>query len=325
MGTNTEAVGDMRAFVRVVERQSFSAAAEDLSLTPSAVSRLVARLEDRLGARLLYRTTRRLSLTSEGELYFARARQIVSDIDEAEAEVARSRAAPRGHLHVNTSNAFATHQLAPVLPAFLVRYPDITVELSVTDRVVDLVEDYADVTIRAGRIPDTTLSARKIAEVARVICAAPSYLAQYGTPRVPADLAKHVCISLAVGEATIRYPCARNERQRRSRPSTRVRWSRDRPSRRSARRRADPSWHAGAAIGRRSPRGAHRTICRLSRRPTSHAQSARISRLPDRKVLASTMAARRNKSIIWSPACPPTWSPFRRCCPTFVCRLCGRP
>ena len=205
MGTNTESVGDMRAFVRVVERQSFSAAAEDLSLTPSAVSRLVARLEDRLGARLLYRTTRRLSLTSEGELYFARARQIVSDIDEAEAEVARSRAAPRGHLHVNTSNAFATHQLAPVLPAFLVRYPDITVELSVTDRVVDLVEDYADVTIRAGRIPDTTLSARKIAEVARVICAAPSYLAQYGTPRVPADLAKHVCISLAVGEAT-RWP-----------------------------------------------------------------------------------------------------------------------
>jgi len=205
MGTNTEAVGDMRAFVRVVERQSFSAAAEDLSLTPSAVSRLVARLEDRLGARLLHRTTRRLSLTSEGELYFARARQIVSDIDEAEAEVARSRAAPRGHLHVNTSNAFATHQLAPVLPAFLVRYPDITVELSVTDRVVDLVEDYADVTIRAGRIPDTTLSARKIAEVARVICAAPSYLAQYGTPRVPADLAKHVCISLAVGEAT-RWP-----------------------------------------------------------------------------------------------------------------------
>ena len=205
MGTNTEAVGDMRAFVRVVERQSFSAAAEDLSLTPSAVSRLVARLEDRLGARLLHRTTRRLSLTSEGELYFARARQIVSDIDEAEAEVARSRAAPRGHLHVNTSNAFATHQLAPVLPAFLVRYPDITVELSVTDRVVDLVEDYADVTIRAGRIPDTTLSARKIAEVARVICAAPSYLAQYGAPRGPADLAKHVCISLAVGDAT-RWP-----------------------------------------------------------------------------------------------------------------------
>ena len=205
MRTNSEAVGDMRAFVRVVERQSFSAAAEDLSLTPSTVSRLVARLEDRLGARLLHRTTRRLSLTSEGELYFARARQIVSDIDEAEAEVARSRAAPRGHLHVNTSNAFATHQLAPVLPAFLVRYPDITVELSVTDRVVDLVEDYADVTIRAGRIPDTTLSARKIAEVARVICAAPSYLAQYGTPRVPADLAKHVCISLAVGEAT-RWP-----------------------------------------------------------------------------------------------------------------------
>jgi DNA-binding transcriptional LysR family regulator len=195
----------MRAFVRVVERRSFSAAAADLALTPSAVSKLVARLEDRLGARLLHRTTRRLSLTSEGELYFSRARQIVADIDEAEAEVTRSRASPRGHLHVNTSNAFATHQLAPVLPAFLARYPDITVELSVTDRVVDLVEDYADVIIRAGRIPDTALSARKIADVARVICAAPSYLAERGTPREPADLSSHVCISLSVGEAT-RWP-----------------------------------------------------------------------------------------------------------------------
>jgi DNA-binding transcriptional LysR family regulator len=205
MGTSSEATGDMRAFVRVVERRSFSAAADDLALTPSAVSKLVARLEDRLGARLLHRTTRRLSLTSEGELYFSRARQIVADIDEAEAEVARSRASPRGHLYVNTSNAFATHQLAPVLPAFLARYPDITVELSVTDRVVDLVEDYADVIIRAGRIPDTALSARKIADVARVICAAPSYLAERGTPREPADLSDHVCISLAVGEAT-RWP-----------------------------------------------------------------------------------------------------------------------
>src|SRR4051794_1267076 len=134
MGTNSEVMaGEMRTFVRVVERQSFSAAAQDLALTPSAVSKLITRLEDRLGARLLHRTTRRLSLTSEGELYFARARQIVADIEEAEAEVARARAVPRGHLHVNTSNAFATHQLAPVLPAFIARYPDITVGLSVTD------------------------------------------------------------------------------------------------------------------------------------------------------------------------------------------------
>jgi DNA-binding transcriptional LysR family regulator len=110
-----DAAWDMRAFVRVVEHQSFSAAANVLGLTPSAISKLVSRLEDRLGVRLLHRTTRRLALTSEGEVYFARARHILSDIDEAEAEVARSRGSPRGRLHVNTSIAFAVHQLAPAL------------------------------------------------------------------------------------------------------------------------------------------------------------------------------------------------------------------
>jgi len=200
----------MRAFVRVVERQSFSGAADVLGLTPSAVSKLVSRLEDRLGVRLLHRTTRRLALTSEGDVYFARARQILADIDEAETEVAKSRSSPRGHLHVNTSNAFGTHQLAPALPDFLKRYPDIEVELSITDRIVDLVEEPADVTIRAGRIGDMSLSARKIAEVERVICAAPSYLKRHGIPRMPADLAKHVCIVLAVAESS-RWPfCTRD-------------------------------------------------------------------------------------------------------------------
>jgi len=142
-----DAAGDMRAFVRVVEHQSFSAAANVLGLTPSAVSKLVSRLEDRMGVRLLHRTTRRLALTSEGEVYFARARQILSDIEEAEAEVARSRGSPRGRLHVNTSIAFAVYQLAPALPE-LPRYPDIQAELSITDRAVDLVEEHADVTIR---------------------------------------------------------------------------------------------------------------------------------------------------------------------------------
>src|SRR5947207_10224906 len=102
-----DAAWDMRAFVRVVEHQSFSAAASALGLTPSAVSKLVSRLEARLGVRLLHRTTRRLALTSEGDVYFARGRQILADIEEVEAEVAKLRAAPRGHLHVNTGNSFA--------------------------------------------------------------------------------------------------------------------------------------------------------------------------------------------------------------------------
>lgn len=193
-----QAMGDMEAFVRVVERQSFSAAAEALGLTPSAVSKLIGKLEDRLGARLLHRTTRRLSLTSEGEIYFARARQILSDIEDAEAEIAKTRGAPRGHLHVNTSNAFGVHQLAPALPDFLSRYPEIELELSLTDRIVDLVTEPADVTIRAAILRDTTFAARKIAEFSRVICAAPSYLARHGTPRTPADLAGHTCIAMGV-------------------------------------------------------------------------------------------------------------------------------
>jgi len=192
-----DTTNDMRAFVRVVEYQSFSAAAVVLGLTPSAVSKLVSRLEDRLGVRLLHRTTRRLALTSEGEVYFARARQILADIEEVEAEVTRSRGSPRGRLHVHTSNAFGVHQLAPALPEFLMRYPDIEVELSITDRIVDLVGERADVAIRGGPIADTLLSARKIGEFERTICAAPSYLARRGVPRTPAELASHVCVVAA--------------------------------------------------------------------------------------------------------------------------------
>jgi DNA-binding transcriptional LysR family regulator len=192
----------MQAFVRVVEHQSFSAAAGVLGLTPSAISKLVNRLEGRLGVRLLHRTTRRLTLTAEGNTYFVRARQILADIEDVEAEVVKSRASPRGRLHVNTNNAFANHQLAPALPEFLTQYPDIEIELSITDRVIDPVAEGADVTIRTGRIVDTSLSALKIAEFERTICAAPSYLAQHGVPRTPADLASHICIVMALPPST---------------------------------------------------------------------------------------------------------------------------
>ena len=188
---------EMRAFVCVAEHQSFSGAAAVLGLTPSAVSKLISRLEERLGIRLLHRTTRRVALTSEGEVYFARARQILADIDEMEMEVTRSRGSPRGHLRVNTNTGFGIHQLAPALPEFLARYPDIDVELSITDRIVDLVADHADITIRAGPIIDTSVTARKIADYNRVICAAPDYIAQHGVPHAPADLANHASIGMA--------------------------------------------------------------------------------------------------------------------------------
>jgi DNA-binding transcriptional LysR family regulator len=202
---NVDATGDMRAFVSVVEQRSFAAAADMLGLTPSAVSKLVTRLEDRLGVQLLHRTTRRLSLSSEGEVYFARARQILADVEDAEAEVARSRGAPRGLLRINTSNAFGIHQLAPALPDFMTRYPEIRLELAITDRIIDLASDPADVTIRAGHIGDVTVASRKVADFERVICASPSYLAQHGTPRMPADFAQHMCIVMS-SQAPHRWP-----------------------------------------------------------------------------------------------------------------------
>ena len=145
-----DATSDLRVFVRVLDRGSFSSAAKDLGLTPSAVSKLVSRLEDRLGARLLERSTRRLVLTPEGEGFLARARRIVADIEEAEAEVMRLRGAPRGTLRINAGTAFGLHQLAPALADFLARYPEIDIDLSITDRLVDLLEEQADIAVRSG-------------------------------------------------------------------------------------------------------------------------------------------------------------------------------
>jgi DNA-binding transcriptional LysR family regulator len=200
-----DATSDLRVFVRVMGRGSFSSAAKDLGLTPSAVSKLVSRLEDRLGARLLERSTRRLALTAEGEAFLARARRIVADIEEAEAEVMRLRGAPRGRLHINAGTAFGLHQLAPALADFLALYPEIDIELSITDRLVDLIEEQADIAVRSGHVPQGPFIQRKIADLQRVICAAPSYLARRGTPRTPADLKDHDCI-LVAGPGLNRWP-----------------------------------------------------------------------------------------------------------------------
>jgi DNA-binding transcriptional LysR family regulator len=200
-----DASSDLRVFVRVMDRGSFSAAANDLGLTPSAVSKLISRLEDRLGARLLQRSTRRLALTPEGETFLARARRIVADIEEAEAEVASVRGAPRGRLHVNAGTAFGLHQLAPALADFLSRYPEIDVELSITDRLVDLIEAQADIAVRSGHLPRGPFIQRKIADLQRVICAAPSYLRRRGTPTNAGELKQHDCIVVA-GPGLHRWP-----------------------------------------------------------------------------------------------------------------------
>jgi len=202
---------DMTAFVRAVELGGFSIAAREMGLTPSAVSKLVTRLEDRLGVRLLNRTTRRLALTPEGEAYFHRSQRILFDIEEAENEVASFRAQPRGLLRVNVGTAFGMHQLVPALPEFLERYPEMRVELTLTDRVVDLIEEGADVAIRLGTLGDSSLVARRICELERVVCAAPAYLKRHGTPRTPEDLLQHNCLSVDYAPSLRRWPFATAE------------------------------------------------------------------------------------------------------------------
>jgi DNA-binding transcriptional LysR family regulator len=185
---------EMAAFVRVVDANGFSAAAPALGLSPSAVSKLVTRLETRLGVRLLQRTTRALHLTQEGEAFYTAAKRIVGEIEALESQMVGQSGTPSGVLRVTTSLAFATHQLAPVLSEFLARHPLVQFELLPTDRVIDMVEEGIDVAIRIGRLADTSFMARKIGEDIRLICAAPSYLARHGTPQRPEDLRRHNCI-----------------------------------------------------------------------------------------------------------------------------------
>jgi DNA-binding transcriptional LysR family regulator len=190
----------------VVERGSFSAAAEALGVTPSAVSKHVTRLEDRLGVRLLHRTTRRLSLTPEGEIYHARVRDILSAIAEAEGEVAHRGVEPQGLLRINSVAPFAFHCLSDALPEFMALYPKVEIALSVTDRIVDLIEDGADLGLRTGRIDEASLVRRPICTVERGIYAAPTYIARRGLPASPEGLSEHDCIGLSSTPSWEKWP-----------------------------------------------------------------------------------------------------------------------
>ena len=202
---------DIRAFAQVVEKGNFSAAAADLDLTPSAISKLITRLENRLGVRLLNRTTRRISLTTEGETFYLRVNDILAAIKEAEAEISQAGQTPRGRLRINSMTGFAFHQLAPVLPKFSVRYPDVNVDLYVTDRVVDLLAENVDIAIRSGTISDTSLVARKIADIELGLYATPGYLQQRGIPSTPEDLKNHDCV-VRMGKPPYRWPFMINGR-----------------------------------------------------------------------------------------------------------------
>jgi DNA-binding transcriptional LysR family regulator len=197
--------GEMEVFVRVVDLGGFSAAARALRMTPSAVSKLIARLETRLGARLVNRSTRKLQLTPEGSAFYDRAVRVLADLDEAERSAAAG-ASPRGRLRVNTNVPFGTHYLIPLLPGFLERHPEVTVEVTLTDTVVDLREDRADVAIRVGPLKSSQLVARKLGESRMMLVASPAYLTAHGTPQTPGDLARHNLLGFSFARQSNGWP-----------------------------------------------------------------------------------------------------------------------
>ena len=179
------------AFVRAAELRSFAAAGRQLGLSPSAVSKAVGRLEARLGARLMTRTTRAVSLTEEGGNFLERASEALAALEDAELAVAHARAAPRGRLRVDLPSAFGCLVVMPTLGDFCARYPELELEISLGNRVIDLVENGVDLVVRIGAVPDTGLIARRLCLQDEVIVASPQYLARRGTPGTLADLAHH--------------------------------------------------------------------------------------------------------------------------------------
>jgi DNA-binding transcriptional LysR family regulator len=185
----------IQAFAQVVESGSFAKAAERLGLSTTATSRHVAELETHLQTRLLNRTTRKVSLTESGRAYYERVVQLLADLDEAEQEAQRAAVVPRGVIKLTTAVNFGVRHVAPAIAAFLARYPEVRFDVSLSDRIVDLVEEGLDLGIRIGGPGPQNVVARKLGETRVVPCASPDYLARHGTPQVPEDLARHNCFT----------------------------------------------------------------------------------------------------------------------------------
>jgi len=186
------------AFVRTAEAHSFTKAARQLGMSPSGVSKAISRLEDQFKVRLLHRTSRSVTMTPEGTSFYERCRQIVADLEDAEQVLSQARAVPHGVLRVTLPLSVGRLHLARVIPEFALRYAEIAVEASLTDRLVDLIEEGIDVAVRMGRPPDSRLIARQLAAGTLTTCASPAYLKRNGTPRKPEELAQHNCIRFVV-------------------------------------------------------------------------------------------------------------------------------
>jgi len=194
---------EMQTFAAVVDAGSFVKAADMLDMSKAAVSRYVGDLESRLGVRLLHRTTRRLSLTEEGEVFHARCKELLVGIDEAEAEITSRSGEATGTLKVNVPVTFGLLHLAPLWAAFMSLNPNVRLDVTLTDRVVDLVEEGYDLAVRIARLPSSSLVCRKLTSTRMVLCASPAYLREHGTPEHPSDLAHHAVIAyslLSIGD-----------------------------------------------------------------------------------------------------------------------------
>lgn len=190
-------IPNIALFVRLVELGSFAAVAVEQGYTASAVSKLISRMEDRLGVRLLHRTTRKLSLTPEGEIFLSHARKLLELGDAIEVDLSVAVNKPRGHLRVNCGTAFARHKLTRLLPRFLEEFPHITVDVSVCDHRIDPIREQMDVTIRVGEATDSDLVAIRLGTVRRIIAASPLYCSVHGRPVDPEDLRRHSCLLLS--------------------------------------------------------------------------------------------------------------------------------
>lgn len=197
---------DMEIFVQVVESGNFSEAARLLDMDPSSISKLISRLENRLSVRLMNRTTRKVVLTEEGRLYYDRSIRILADIKEAEGLLVSNHNNPKGKVRITCSVPFALHQLIPIMPDLTYLNPNIDIILLSTDAVVDLVAERCDLAIRIGKLQDSTLKVRKLAESKMIIVAAPHYLKRYGIPKKTTDLKKHICLNFYGHSALNHWP-----------------------------------------------------------------------------------------------------------------------
>ncbi|MEM5313271.1 LysR family transcriptional regulator [Paraburkholderia sp. JHI869] len=191
-----DAFSDLNLFALVARNRNLAAAARELGVTPPAVSKRLAQLEQRLGVRLVNRTTRRLSLTPEGELYLANGSRILDELSELEQLVTRSRGEPAGLLRVNASFGFGRAHVAPAVSAYVERFPSMKIQLQLTERPLSLQEEGFDLGIRFGEVPDARINARLLLKNRRVVCASPAYLKRHGKPAAPHDLTRHACIVL---------------------------------------------------------------------------------------------------------------------------------